>query len=213
MAIREEGKSAPPAEALGRTGQDIVHSDLKRQLLRRMGLAGLMIVLLLVALAVFDRLNTPDDSLPGEAPFSEPVPVRKRELVQPLKPAETPEQAPPTVEVPAEPEASAAPVEKSGAPPSEAAASLPSRASIPTQAGGAEVQPAAGYALQSAAFSDPRAAEEVQAALAQEGIPSSTETHLWVGPFKHRADAEAARRKLKTLGIETLSLVHRGRKP
>ncbi len=50
-----------------------------------MGLAGLMILALLAALAVFDAVNTPDE--PVTPQFSEPVPVRKRELVQALTPA------------------------------------------------------------------------------------------------------------------------------
>ena len=96
MVTRQAGKAPPPPLAqsapapiagVGDTGP----SDLKRQLLWRMGLAGLMILALLAALAVFDAVNSPDE--PVAPQFSEPVPVRKRELVQALTPAAAPAAA------------------------------------------------------------------------------------------------------------------------
>ena len=239
MVTRQAGKAPPPPLAqsapapiagVGDTGP----SDLKRQLLWRMGLAGLMILALLAALAVFDAVNTPDE--PVAPQFSEPVPVRKRELVQALTPAaapaEAPAEAPAAVPVPAEPEATAAPLDRSRTavalvPSSEAIArpvSPPPAAESPkAPAGGGvpaagEVSPAAprpatGYAWQSSVFPDLARAEEVQAKLAQEGIPASLETRLRVGPFRSRAEAEAARRKLKALGLDALTLVGPGGKP
>jgi hypothetical protein len=111
MVTRQAGKAPPPPLAqpapppISGAG-DNGPSDLKRQLLWRMGLAGMMILALLAALAVFDAVNTPDE--PVAPQFSEPVPVRKRELVQALTPAaapaEAPAEAPAAVPVLAEPE-------------------------------------------------------------------------------------------------------------
>lgn len=69
-----------------------------------------------------------------------------------------------------------------------------------------------GYALQAGVFSDPRRAEELQARLMQEGISATIESRVQVGPFKTRAEAEAARSKLTALGIETVLLPPKGAK-
>lgn len=69
-----------------------------------------------------------------------------------------------------------------------------------------------GFAVQAGVFSDPRRAEELQAKLLQEGIPSSIEARVEVGPFKTRAEAQAAREKMKALGIDTVLLLPKGAK-
>lgn len=69
-----------------------------------------------------------------------------------------------------------------------------------------------GYALQAGVFSDPHRAEELQARLMQEGVPATIESRVQVGPFKTRAEAEAARAKLTALGIETVLLPPKGAK-
>jgi len=69
-----------------------------------------------------------------------------------------------------------------------------------------------GFAVQAGVFSDPRRAEELQAKLLQEGIPSSIEARVEVGPFKTRAEAQAAREKMKALGIDTVLLLPKGMK-
>jgi len=71
------------------------------------------------------------------------------------------------------------------------------------------VRLASGYIVQSGLFSDLALAEEWQARLAQEGIPSMVEARLQIGPFKNRSEAEAARRQLKKLGIDAPSTVRR----
>lgn len=237
MATRQTGKAPPPlaqpAPAPIAGADENGPSDLKRQLLWRMGLAGLMILALLAALAVFDAVNTPDE--PVTPQFSEPVPVRKRELVQALTPAaapaEAPAEAPAAVPVPAEPEGSAAPLDRSRTavalvprsegiakpvpPPAAESPKAPAGGGVPAagDASPAAPRPATGYAWQSSVFPDLARAEEVQAKLAQEGIPASVETRLRVGPFRSRAEAEAARRKLKALGLDALTLVGPGGKP
>lgn len=53
-------------------------------------------------------------------------------------------------------------------------------------------------------FSSTERAEELHAKLQLNGIPSSIESRVNVGPFKTREEADAARAKLKALGIESL---------
>ena len=69
-----------------------------------------------------------------------------------------------------------------------------------------------GYALQAGVFSDPRRAEELQARLMQEGVPVTIESRVQVGPFKTKAEAEAARSKLTALGVDTVLLPPKGAK-
>lgn len=75
-----------PGES-GSTHQD-EHDDLsqmKRKLAWRMSVAGLMIVGLLGALMLFDRLATgPSESEPAAPRFTEPVPVPKKSVTQAL---------------------------------------------------------------------------------------------------------------------------------
>ena len=67
-----------------------------------------------------------------------------------------------------------------------------------------------GYAVQAGVFADPRRAEELHAKLTLEGIPSTIEARVQVGPFKTRAEAEAARVKMKALGIDAVMLLPKG---
>lgn len=100
--------------------------DLKRKLVRRVAFAGLLIALLLGALAFIDHLGKPssDESLVSGPTFTSPVPVARKDVSQPVKPAEsaptpaaeaTKEAAPPPPVVeaptaaPAQPEVAAQP--------------------------------------------------------------------------------------------------------
>lgn len=62
------------------------------------------------------------------------------------------------------------------------------------------------YLVQAGVFSNPQKAQELHALLTLNGIPSTIETRVQVGPFKNKAEADAAREKLKELGIESLLL-------
>jgi DedD protein len=64
-----------------------------------------------------------------------------------------------------------------------------------------------GYALQAGVFTSTQRAEEVHAMLTLNGIPSTLETRVQVGPFATRAEAELARQKLKALGIDAMLLM------
>jgi cell division protein FtsN len=67
-----------------------------------------------------------------------------------------------------------------------------------------------GYALQAGIFSDLRRAEELHAKLTLNGIPSTFEARVNVGPFKRREEAIAAREKMKALGIDSVLLLPKG---
>ena len=220
-------------------------SEIKRKLAWRMGVAGLMIVGLLGGLALFDRMGTPSEPEASAPQFTEPVPVAKKMITQPVTPAEPVAEA---AKAAATPESSAPPVDKSAPraepPPRPAVAAHPvlPRASQPAapvagRAAPSQGRPAAsaapsrseppavvvqpppapprlfsGYALQAGVFSDPRRAEELNARLILEGIPSTIEARVQVGPFKSRAEAEAAREKMKAMGIDAVLLLPKGAK-
>ena len=219
-------------------------SAIKRKLAWRMGVAGLMIVALLGGLALFDHLSTPSEPEPSAPQFTEPVPVAKKVITQPVTPAE-PAPPPEAPKVAATPETSAPPVDKSAprAEPSSQrpAAAHPAPARTTSPAGQPVARPApssqprvaatapsrepaavalppapprlfSGYALQAGVFSDPRRAEELNAKLILEGIPSTIEARVQVGPFKSRAEAEAAREKMKAMGIDAVLLLPKGAK-
>jgi cell division protein FtsN len=67
-----------------------------------------------------------------------------------------------------------------------------------------------GYALQAGVFSSTHRAEELYAKLQLNGIPATIETRVTVGPFKTREEADAAREKMKELGIDSVMLVPKG---
>ena len=248
-------------------------SDIKRKLAWRMGAAGLMIVGLLGGLALFDHYSAPAVTEPSEPQFTEPVPVPKKMVTQPVTPAEPLVEAPKVESKPAEPEASAPPTDSAARlaepPPrpevsaqpalpraSQPAARAMNNAAAPVAASSANasntpkasepkpavtatqasrpstpVEPVAssqpapatpvqaalsrlftGFALQAGVFTDPRRAEELHAKLMLEGIPSSIESRVEVGPFKTRAEAEAARAKMKSLGFDAVLLLPKGGK-
>lgn len=62
------------------------------------------------------------------------------------------------------------------------------------------------YLLQVGVFSETQRAEALQAQLSLNGITSTLETRVQVGPFKTRQEAETAQRKMKSLGLDALLL-------
>ena len=106
-------------------------SQIKRKLAWRMGIAGLMIVGLLGGLWLFDSMTAnrgqPDPVAPQ---FTEPVPVAKKSVTQPLSP---PEPVAPSADAgkPAIPESTASPADRASpaeAPPPPEVAAQPSAA-------------------------------------------------------------------------------------
>ena len=142
-------------------------------------------------------------------PLQEPPP-RPEIQAQPALPRATPGAARAHTAVPAAPTGSrpAEPRNVAAAlAPARSEASAPSVTSPP-----APPRLFSGYALQAGVFADPRRAEDLHARLMQEGIAASIESRVQVGPFKTKAEAEAAREKLKALGIDTVLLPPRGAK-
>ena len=63
-----------------------------------------------------------------------------------------------------------------------------------------------GFLLQAGVFTSAERAEELHAKLTLQGIPSTIEARVHVGPFKDKAEAEAARGKLRAMGIDPVML-------
>lgn len=226
-------------------------AEIKHKLAMRMLFAGAMIVALLGGLALFDYYSAqPEPEVAAPPQFTEPVPVAKKMVTQPVTPpVAAPEAAAPAETKPVEPEATSAPVDKHAprvdAPPPPVVAAQPSvprkpaapvhsaspvstEASAPptptppapSESAVSPTTPAvptsprlfSGYALQAGVFADPRRAEELQARLVEAGIPATIEARVQVGPFKTRAEANAARAKLNALGIESVLLPPKGAK-
>ena len=226
-------------------------AEIKHKLAMRMLFAGVMIVALLGGLALFDYYSAqPEPEVTPPPQFTEPVPVAKKMVTQPVTPpVAAPETAAPAETKPVEPEATSAPVDKHAprvdAPPPPVVAAQPSvprkpaapvhsaspvstEASAPptptppapSESAVSPTTPAvptpprlfSGYALQAGVFADPRRAEELQARLVEAGIPATIEARVQVGPFKTRAEANAARAKLNALGIESVLLPPKGAK-
>lgn len=238
-------------------------SNLRRKLILRMGVAGLMIVGLLGGLALFDYMGARVESEPEATRYTEPVPVAKKLITQPVKPIEplpevkeekkeppAPEvtsppvdKAAPKLDVPPRPEVAARPaLPKSGgattraasgpvsAPmhsggssgpspvpakvfeplPARATAAMPTTRNDPAAAMPLPAAPSrlfSGFALQAGVFAEPRRAEELHARLTLEGIPSTIEARVQVGPFNTKEEAEAARIKMKSMGIDAVMLM------
>ena len=63
--------------------------------------------------------------------------------------------------------------------------------------------------IQVGVFSNHTNAEELVTKLQEAGIPARIESHVQVGPFASRAEADAARSKLKAMGLDEGMLVRR----
>lgn len=99
------------------------------------------------------------------------------------------------------PGASVVAVQSPSANPASAAQPSGARASIPAAAPAPKA-----FEVQLGVFTDIDNAKQLQAKLAQQGIPSHTETRVQIGPFKSRAEADRAREKLKALGVTAVIL-------
>ncbi|HMW63911.1 MAG TPA: SPOR domain-containing protein [Accumulibacter sp.] len=131
MAVQSAGDETgsspapePPVGARASAPDGDGQAELKRQLLRRMGVAGMLIVVLLSALAIFDYLNTQDEAMVASTQFTEPVPVRRKEAPAatvapppPVEQAAEPAPTPPVAELPAAVSQQAASASPSSSPP------------------------------------------------------------------------------------------------
>jgi DedD protein len=64
------------------------------------------------------------------------------------------------------------------------------------------MQSARQFVVQMGVFSNVANAEELRAKLELHGIPAQIESRVQVGPFQTRVEAEAARDRLRTIGME-----------
>lgn len=81
---------------------------------------------------------------------------------------------------------------------------------VPSVVPTAELRPIAplrGFLVQAGVFANIQAAQELHAKLALNGLPSAIEARVSVGPFKSKEEADAAREKLKSLGVDGLVLL------
>ena len=140
-----------------------------------------------------------------EAPVTPPPPPPPAPVVSKLPP-ELPKSAAPATprSVSAAPEKLA---EKPVTPPPAKPTPEPAKVAPQPERGKPATLPAKqepvpkNFEVQVGVFTDMENAKQLQAKLAEHGIPSHTETKLQVGPFNTKAEAEAAREKLKALGI------------
>jgi cell division septation protein DedD len=208
-------------------------------LLRRAGVAGALIVVLLLGLAWFERMQSvADRPLVAEAPPPLPElpagapPMPSAAQVEAQVAAEAGlasgvQSA--SVETVAAPEMTAAPVVVEQAqrvdetPPAVTGAprlvlgnapEAPTTAAEPDAPAPAAPRPApakktadapaplkGGYLVQLGVFSAPGNAESLAGKVDALGIPSHIESRVVVGPFRNRAEADAARKKLREAGL------------
>lgn len=204
---------------------------LKKRLIARVGVAGLLIVVLLAVLALFESYSK-RELAPPSAVMRAPMPIAPSAPPappQPEKPTETPPEVLPEqaaeaatesmkeIEPRAEPEYTAPPTlaPRPSLSRREAAA-RPSVAPAPARkaeeqlpAVPAILQPprptpavAAGFVIQLGVFTNVANAEELHAKLTRSGIPSQIEARVFAGPFKSKQDADAAQAKLKAAGLQ-----------
>jgi DedD protein len=207
---------------------------LKKRLLGRIAIAGIVVVALLGGLAVFEALRvetapvrvakappvpepakeaakepTKEASPPSE-PTKEPEPAAEpgKEAAKPAEPAAVPEHtaAVPAMPKPLTPPASAKPAmvkpsELLSAPrPPAPAASIPAAPAKPL-AQALRTPPR--FVVQMGVFNNLANAEELRAKLELNGIPAQIEARVQVGPFATREEADAAREKLRALGLDS----------
>lgn len=205
---------------MAESGDD--QDELKKKLVRRIGIAGALIVVLLGGLTLLE-----DALLEKPAPVTEPPKAgtppaeEKQAAAQPEEKKEEAGPVPSKVEE-AEPEKTETPLAPAPAPipeprpagrvvikPPAAAPATPPKKPVTVRAEKAEPAPKADFAsviarsyrLQMGVFSSASNAEELHAKLEKAGIPSYIETRVQVGPFKTQKEADEARRKLKELGL------------
>ena len=127
--------------------------------------------------------------LPAEKPLTKPAAPRQA-MIRPSEPAE---RVAPPVAVRPDPQREIARAPYGGN--HNAPASRPLSQPLPT----ANRQ----FALQLGVFNNLANAEDLRAKLELHGIPSTIEARVQVGPFSSRDEIDAARAKLKALGIDS----------
>jgi DedD protein len=146
---------------------------------------------------MFEAIYTPPAPVTAKLtlpPKPEPVAEPETKPIAPVaeaKPEATP--MPERTAAPAvpQPRVLSAPVAPPHAAPHRAPASRPVTQAIERR-----------YALQMGVFSNMANAEDLRAKLVANGIPATIEARVHVGPFRTRQEVDAARAKLKELGLD-----------
>lgn len=231
----------------GGAGED--ETLLRQRLLRRIGLAGVLIVALVASLAMFDAVfvtapapeaadpapvavnstaapaeASPAAEAPTEAPADSAASMASIPADKPEDKAATPEKSEASAPTPTPPVASAKgkseikpitqPVSR---PPAKAAPVVSESTAAPTLpppppppvVKSAPVHPLTqnqGYLVQMGVFSNIANAEELKGRLDKAGIPAHIEARVQVGPFKNKAEAAMAQKKLSEMGLSGLLL-------
>ncbi len=202
---------------------------LRRSLLKRVGVAAVLVVVLLAALMLFDGQSGWDEQRVAPVARVEP-PVKPIE--QPTEPAvvDVAEQA----DVAAVPEDTETPISRPRADerpltmparaqnaamrPAESMAAAPKpdvardiarvvppkeAATMPTASRpiAQAIESSRHFQLQMGVFNNLANAEELKTRLEAAGVPAHIEARVQVGPFASRGEAEQAREKLKLLGM------------
>ncbi len=202
---------------------------LRRSLLKRVGVAAVLVVALLAALMLFDGQSGRDEQRVAPVARVEP-PVKPIE--QPTEPAvvDVAEQA----DVAAVPEDTETPISRPRADerpltmparaqnaamrPAESMAAAPKpdvardiarvvppkeAATMPTASRpiAQAIESSRHFQLQMGVFNNLANAEELKTRLEAAGVPAHIEARVQVGPFASRGEAEQAREKLKLLGM------------
>jgi cell division septation protein DedD len=208
--------------------------QLKQRALRRLAIALGLIAAAIVGLALLDRYTSPGKRPLTEKPATEPPPIAALPAPKPVRPAPEaagppsaapapamPPPPPPVVSnvplapaavkpVPAAPEQPVVPEGTAGAgkgPPQAAGARAPPPAGAkpaPVQAPAPAAERIKGFVVQTGVFSSHENAVALQSKLQEQGIPSFLETRVVVGPFRNRAEADAATKRLRALGLSGL---------
>ncbi len=199
--------------------------DLKKKLVRRIAIAGVLVVVLLGGLTLVEdyllekpapaptAAAKPEVTTEPDKAEEKPAEEKKEEPKAEEKVAEEVKAEPEKTETPLAPAPEAKPasrvVIKTG-PPAPPAPPVPAKKPEPapaTPAASATPPPdpatviARSYRLQMGVFTTASNADELHTRLEKAGIPSYVESRVHVGPFKTQKEADAARRKLKELGL------------
>ena len=203
---------------------------LRRSLLKRVGVAAVLVVALLAALMLFDGQSGRDEQRvapvarvePPVKPIEQPTEPAVVDVVEQADVAAVPEDTETPISRPRADErpltmparaqnAAMRPAESMAAapkpdvardiarvvPPKEAA-TMPTASRPIAQA----TESSRHFQLQMGVFNNLANAEELKTRLEAAGVPAHIEARVQVGPFASRREAEQAREKLKSLGME-----------
>ncbi|MBK9312477.1 MAG: SPOR domain-containing protein [Rhodocyclaceae bacterium] len=202
---------------------------LRRSLLKRVGVAAVLVVALLAALMLFDGQSGRDEQRvapvarvePPVKPIEQPTEPAVVDVVEQADVAAVPEDTETPISRPRADErpltmparaqnAAMRPAEPAATPKPDAvrdiARAVPPKevATMPTASRpiAQATESSRHFQLQMGVFNNLANAEELKTRLEAAGVPAHIEARVQVGPFASRGEAEQAREKLKSLGME-----------